>query len=49
MNELETLTVRLPADLVAFARACAGHNDLSEVVAAALELLRAEIIEAQGR
>ncbi len=45
MDDLETVTVLLPTDLVAFARACAGRVNVSEVVAAALKLLRAQLTE----
>jgi hypothetical protein len=44
MNDLEPVLVYLPPELPAFARACAGGDDVSEVVAA-LGLLREELTE----
>jgi hypothetical protein len=41
----EAIMVVIPADLLHFARACAGADDISECVVAALELLRARIDE----
>jgi hypothetical protein len=43
MDDLEAVLVYLPPDLAAFTRACVGQVDVSEVVAAALELLRADL------
>lgn len=39
------IAIVLPDDLLHFARACAGDDDISECVATALELLRAKLGE----
>lgn len=44
MDDLEPVLVYFPPDLAAFARACAGQEAVSEIVEAALELLRAEVM-----
>jgi hypothetical protein len=41
----EPVALVLPAELLHFARACAAHDDISEVVVVALMLLRAELLD----
>jgi hypothetical protein len=45
MHDQEFVTVLIPAELAAFARACTGSDDITECVVMALELLRRDIEE----
>jgi hypothetical protein len=45
MDGIETVALLIPKDLLSFARACVGSDDISECVILALRLLRRDIEE----